>query len=550
MAKRIRKLSCDFETTIGDKTNVWLWGAVDIETLDFEYGYSIESFIDFIHEEKSMAYFHNLKFDGMFLIDYYLRNEITPILPGEKLSDNTMKCIISDQGQFYNIDVSRETIVEYRDSLKLIPLPVEKIPKAFGLKAKKLSMDYTSHEYGLEYTPTDDDIDYVKADCTIVAMALSIMFKNGMDKLTLGSCALAWYKDNTPNYKKLFPELTPQEDMDIRRAYKGGWTYCNPVYQKQLISNGIVLDVNSMYPWAMRFNQLPYGKPLFFTGEYKPDNLYPLWVCCINIDIELKPGCFPSIQLKNNPRYIDTEYIVKTDGPTLLYVTNIDYQLIVDTYDIKSIDWICGYKFAASSSLFSYYVDHWYAEKEKDTELKNDGKRTIDKYMLNMLYGKFGSNPHKDIKLPYIEDDIVKFKRIEMPLKYNAYIPVATFITSYCRDKIIRAAISCGDRFLYADTDSLHIMGNDYPDIDIDEYRLGAFKVESKFTASMYYRSKLYIETIDGKDHKKAGGLPEKCRGPLTYETMHDGATFSGKLLPKTVPGGVVLVPHDYQIRG
>lgn len=549
MGKIRRLIMCDFETTIGESSEVWLWGAMDILTLDFEWGTSIETFIEYIHDYDSIAYFHNLKFDGMFLLDYYLKHGIKPVTD-KKINYNEMKCIISDTGLFYQIIVSCETRIEYRDSLKLIPLSVAEIPKAYGINISKLEMDYSEHITGGENEPTDDDLLYLRHDCEIVARALKVMIDQGMNRLTLGSNALAWYKKCNEDFKKYFPKLTPIEDKDIRRAYKGGWTYCNPKYQRQMVGAGSVFDVNSMYPWAMRYNRLPFGHPVYFEGKYKADKLYPLWIACIEIDCKIKEGCFPSIQLKNNPRYISTEYIQETDGPTLLYVTNIDFELIKDTYNIRSLKWIAGYKFMAKTDMFDTYIDHWYSEKEKHGKEGNAGLKTIDKFMLNMLYGKFGTNPRKDLKVPYIDDNMVKFRIVEMPEKYDGYIPVAAFITSYCRDKIIRAAVACGDRFLYADTDSLHILGAEEPDIEIDPYRLGAFKKESEFSEAMYYRPKLYIETINGKLEKKAGGLPAACRDNLTYETMVEGATFEGKLMPKTVPGGVVLVPHDYVIRG
>lgn len=543
-------IMADFETTVGETTKVWLWGALNILNDAFEWGTTIEGFIDYIHDEESVVFFHNLKFDGMFLLDYYLKQGIVPINPNDKIADNQLKCIISDMGIFYKIDVLYQTKVEYRDSFKLIPLDVASIPKAFNLSISKLSMNYEEHKTDDDNEPTDDDLSYLYNDCKIVKDALRIMLDRQMNKITLGSNALAWYKRTCENFKRKFPRLTPIEDRDIRQSYKGGWCYCNPQYVKKKVGAGRVYDVNSMYPWAMRYNTLPYGMPVYFTGPYNDDPLFPLWVACIRIDCKIKDGLYPCIQLKNNPRYIETEYISDTEGPTIMTITSIDYKLIKDTYNIRYEEWIGGYKFRASNSLFNEYIDYWYGQKETHDREGNKAMKTIDKFMLNMLYGKFGSNPKKDVKIPYIEKDMVKFKRLEMPEKYDGYVAVASFITSYCRDKIIRAANACGSRFLYADTDSLHILGNDEPDIEIDSYKLGAFKLESEFTEAMYYRPKLYIETINGKLDKKAGGLPAKCRDKLTYETLREGSVFNGKLLPKTVPGGVVLVPHDYVIRG
>lgn len=538
----------DFETTIGERTNVWLWGIIWLDTMKFEWGTSIESFIEYVHEVNSIIYFHNLKFDGMFLLDFYLKSGLTVSLENTK-ENNTIVPIISDSGKFYKITAQYKTKVEYRDSLKLIPLPVEVISKAYGLDAFKLQMDYKAHKYGEENEPTDDDIDYLHNDCYIVAKAISILLNEGMSKLTVGSNALAWYKENQQLYDKLFPQLTPEQDTDIRKAYKGAWCYCNPVYQGKKVGVGRVYDVNSMYPWAMRCNPMPIGKPIYFEGEYTEDEAFPLWVATLRITCKVKPGKYPCIQLKNNPFFVATEFLQEIADPSILHITSVDWDLINECYDINSVEWICGYKFMKRDDVFNLYVDHWYEQKAVHTQEHNKGLRELDKLMLNNLYGKFGSNPIKDLKEPYLENEMVKFKHVERPKKYDGYVPIAAFITAYCRQKIVHDANTLGDRFLYADTDSLHCLGDYDTDLEIHETKLGAYKHESTFTEAMYYRPKMYIETIDGKLDKKAGGLPKAARGKLDYSTLRRGSEFDGKLRPVTKPGGVVLEETTYIIR-
>lgn len=543
-----RVFSCDFETTTGERTNVWLWGAYDIFTGAFEWGETIEGFTEFIAEEPTTAYFHNLGFDGIFLLDYYLKNGFSWVEKG-KLKSKQLQTTISDKGQFYKMSVNYGNMVTYKDSYKIIPIGVAKISKAFGFGMQKLEMNYSAHKYGEYLEPTEDDIEYLRHDCEIVGRALAVMISQGMSKLTTGANAMGWYKANTPEYDKWFPTLTPDQDDDIRKAYRGAWTYCNPLHKGELKGSGQVYDINSMYAWAMRYPLLPYGSPIWFDGEPEDSSLYPLWIAAVKIDCQLKPGMFPCIQLKKNPRYVPTEYIEKTKGPTTMHITNVDFKLISDTYDIVYIEWLGGYKFMGSSELFAPYIDYWYDKKAQHTLEKNEGLRYIDKQMLVNLYGKFGTNPAKDIKMPYIEDEKVKFKIIEKPKEYKGYLPVAVFITSYCRDKIIRDACKMGDRFAYADTDSLHILGDELPDIPIDDVQLGAYKCEGKFTQAMYGRSKLYIETIAGKMHKAAAGLPEKARGPLSYDTLRNGMEFKGKLVHTIVPGGAILRETTFKVK-
>ena len=71
---------CDFETTslkqyeLEGRTRVYLYKIVDLKTGKKEhYGVNIEDFIDYIFTDKDIlkVYFHNLSFDGAFII-YYL----------------------------------------------------------------------------------------------------------------------------------------------------------------------------------------------------------------------------------------------------------------------------------------------------------------------------------------------------------------------------------------------------------------------------------------------------------------------------------------------
>lgn len=544
----------DFETKTTEPTEVWLWGVDNLECTSFEYGNDIDSFMDFISLANCKCYFHNLKFDGGFILSWLFRNGYS--YTEGKLKDKEFTTLISDMGQWYKIVVNfGRSRVTFLDSLKLIPLPVESIPKAYGLPIKKLSIDY-SKERNKDYIITSDEITYVKHDVHVVAMALKINKEAGMKKITVASNALADFKNmEQDNYKHIFPELSIGVDKDCRLSYKGGWTYVNPEYAGKMVGNGCVYDVNSMYPAMMKYKKLPYGLPVYYTGRYEDDEVYPLYIQNFEADIKIKPGKYPSLQLKHSIYFNETEYITETNGVVTFCLTSVDFTLMLENYDILYIKYLCGYKFHGAVGLFSAYVDKWYAKKEEADRNGNKGYKQVAKLYLNSLYGKEGSNPIRAKKIPIwnSQEQIVKYKRTEPEEATGGYVPVASFITSYARDTIIRAANNCGDRFVYADTDSLHIIGDEEPDIDIDEYRLGAFKLESRFKQAKFLRPKAYIEeTLDGDElklDKKLAGLPKNCRGLLTFETLKTGQVFKGKLMPRTVKGGVILEEKDFKIR-
>ena len=95
-------------------------------------------------------------------------------------------------------------------------------------------------------------------------MALDTLFKEGLNKMTQGSNALADYKKITGSklFSKWFP--VPYYDSEIRCSYKGGFTYLNPLYKNKDVGKGLVLDVNSLYPDVMKNRPLPFRRRCIF----------------------------------------------------------------------------------------------------------------------------------------------------------------------------------------------------------------------------------------------------------------------------------------------
>ena len=72
-----RAVVADFETTtLADDCRVWAWGLGDIDTETYETdGVDIESFLYYMSSSEFTCYFHNLAYDGSFIVDWLLRKE-------------------------------------------------------------------------------------------------------------------------------------------------------------------------------------------------------------------------------------------------------------------------------------------------------------------------------------------------------------------------------------------------------------------------------------------------------------------------------------------
>lgn len=158
----------------------------------------------------------------------------------------------------------------------------------------------------------------------------------------------------------------------------------------------------------------------------------------------------------------------------------------------------------------------------------------------------------------------------EPEIRKSVYIPVATFVTSYARRKTITTSQRIRDysikkygvdKYVYSDTDSIHCLFENSEElkdiVDIDDYRLGAWKHESSFTRAKFIRQKCYIEQDENDElNVTIAGLPKKLgKKIINFDNFYVGFTTQdlqideSKLMYKHVKGGVVLVNTDFTIK-
>ncbi len=550
----------DFETTTDpEDCRVWAWFLtnIDDDATDVEYGIDIDSFIKRMSMMNAQVYFHNLAFDGCFIMDWLFRNGYRHYVGDGRLMKGEFETVISESGKFYSITVRWHTgnRTEFRDSLKKLPMSVSKIAKSFQMVEQKLELDYHGYR-ALGHQLTPHEIEYGSADVVIVARALRQQLNEGMTKLTVGADSLAEYKSSfgIKNFKQLFPVLSYETDAEIRRAYRGGWTYADKRHRgKTLKKYGKVYDVNSLYPSVMYDRVLPYGEPTFYDGGPE-DNGYPLYVTCLTFTARIKPDHVPCIQIKGVNIFAPNIYQEIIEEPVTLVCTNVDLALWREHYDMDIESWDGTWYFKGAKGMFCSYIDKWMHVKATS----DGGLREIAKLHLNSLYGKFATNPDVTPKYPVLRDNIVHLETGAEELRDPVYTPMGVFITAYARDVTIRAAQANYDTFAYADTDSLHLLTEKVPDLDIDPVKLGAWKHELDFTESIYVRPKVYSEFgWDIKDGARIGdpkmnthiaGLPYDVQKQVKFEDYFNGHVFHGKLTPRRVPGGIVLVDTEWKL--
>ncbi len=566
----MKRYTADLETTAAEQyerdgcVRAWAVNVTDIDTGEnILTANNLDDFFKWLgksnkaHDNRQI-YFHNLKFDGTYLLTWLFERGFKHLTEDEPPEEYSFKTLITDTGIWYSITIyfkifnKRYNKVEILDSFKKLPFSVRDIAKAFNLPVQKGDLDYnTFRELGHELT--EEEREYLLADTGIMAQALKTQFAQGLDKMTIASDAMANFKGRLgAGFDYLFPVLNHTTDADIRRAYKGGFVYLNPKHADKELTDVISYDVNSLYPSVLYSTKeqphpMPYGVPVYFDGQYTRDDDYPLYIQHLRAEFELKPGHIPTVQIKNNPRFIETEYLTHSDNELVdLVLTSIDLKLLLDHYHVKNIEYINGFKFRAVTGLFNSYIDYWITIKNENT----GALRTIAKLMLNSLYGKFGTNPRKCQSIPVYVDGVLNFKIGEDKLEKPVYTALACYVTAYARDVTIRTAQRVFDRFIYADTDSIHLIGLTPPDnIDVDAKRLGAWKFEGAAQRAKFIRAKTYLKEKDGELCVTCAGMPSNVKQLVTFENFNKGSVYPGKLLQRRVKGGALLLPTEFTIK-
>lgn len=581
----------DFETRAGkqaekeNETWVWAWACCHVDNIDMvEVGTDIASFMSYCSSlGNSTIFFHNLKFDGTFIIHYLLKNGwiyVDTEKDVKKSSIKTFTCLIDGNGKFYSICFGHPYCRKYTriyDSSKKIAGTVKSIGEDYKTKYQKTDIDLLVERNPGEELK-EDEKEYVSNDVRVIGEVIAGLYDKGHKAMTVGSDCLHEYKriiGGNSKFRSYFPVLEPQEDQFARKAYKGGWCYVNPKYQGYTLHcpNGRVFDVNSLYPSMMHSNEYtladgtkcqnlyPYGKGKYFKGKPVKSSLYPLYIIHLKCEFVIKKDHLPTIQIKNSI-YAENEYLSMSDGPTELWLTNVDYELFRKHYHIinETEDmFIDGYYYAGHVGFFDEYIDIY-----MNIKINSDGaEKETAKNFLNNLYGKFCQRVAVQSKIPHYneEKDIVYYTKTEIEIRDPVYTPVGAFCTSYARRFTITAAQVNIDVFAYSDTDSIHTT-DDVVGIIEHKTSLCCWKREAEWNYARYIRQKTYLEhnIMNGKDELilKCAGMNDKTKdyfremlekGKYTIENFDIGLEIKGlKLMPKIVKGGVILFPADFSI--
>ena len=579
-----REYIFDFET-YGEEfykkhgyTKIYLWDACDIKTLKHEHGNTMDSFLDFALHNGVSGYFHNLSFDIEFILYGLQSRGYESVAKESDLRPHTYYilkqgmaiyklCICENVKKVGKKQRTRKTIITIKDSLKILNFKVSELQKAFDLDiGKTFDEDYYNKVREDEFNPTDEDVSGCEHDTEVVALALRKMRENGMDKLTLSASAFSNWKKflnkSGLNYNYLFPKLKYMDDCTMRKGYFGGFCYCNPSRINIAYDNVYCYDVNSEYPFMYYTRNLPYGNPIYYTGEYTEDSNYPLYIQRLLICCDLKKDCLPIIQKQKVGLGGIAEYLTSTEDLVVeLTLTSVDLKLVKQNYNITYIKYIDGYKFRQSNTFFKEFTEYYMEMKMRAGQEKNAVLRQIAKLNLNSLYGKFAMGLVAELyRVTEDEEEILHISKVGEEMADGIYLPLSMFITSYAREYLINSIQSNIDNFLYCDTDSMYLTAPAKDiNIDIDNLgTLGEWKLEHIVDNFKMLQPKRYTYTLKDKEtaEVKCAGMSKDLQKKMSIRFREEeilSAFNIGyhdiQLKKRKVKGGCVLFKTDFILK-
>jgi hypothetical protein len=391
--------------------------------------------------------------------------------------------------------------VIFRDTVRHIPLSVKELGEMVGMP--KLTM-----KKGIEGNER-----YCVRDATITrrtAKWLDTLYASfGLSpKQTLAASALAIWR--TQYWKKDVRLPAIEIVTTAKEAYHGGRT---EAFAEGVWENVKVLDVASMFPWAMTVSgfPVPWGP---FRRVGKNANVLENGLYQVIMESSVDNPAIP-FRTPKGTVYPNGVFDAWLTGHEILYA----YACGVKVTLVK------GYEFLERCDPFKSYVKDFYALKDS----AKGPARLGYKLLLNALYGKFGQTGDK-----VVATTIEKFTNIRKPpLDFRVWNGLVIYsvkgspppwgnnvwpaiITARARVRLakeMQRIRDAGGIVLYCDTDSIIYQGADSLEYPEKAAQIGDFELRGKFAKILIAGKKEYgLWDYDGTCYLHAKGVPQSER--------------------------------------
>ena len=430
-----------------------------------------KSFLDLLEQNdntKKIVFIHNLAFEFQHIWSVVRVKSVM-----SRKSRKLMRCFLED----YNI--------EFRCSLMLSNLKLEKLPEVYQLPVQKKVGDLDYSKIRTPATPlTDKELGYCEFDCLVTYWYIKTELETykRVDRLPITSTGKVRKQlqrivlSNMSYVYKVGKQINtdPVVYNMLVDAFAGGYTHANYIYTDEVLDNVDSYDETSAYPYVLVSCKFPSTK---FTKCYikRVEDMLPCFAYLLTVKIKnIRSKYYNNfisaskcIEIKGKPNY-DNGRIISAKEVTIT-CTDVDLKFYLDAYSYESYEIVTAYK-----SVYNYlpieYVNFILDKYVLKTQLKNvEGKEleyAREKASYNSLYGMTVTNTIR------ADVNFVNFDEwVEKPLtdseimtklfkdKKRGFLNFAwgVWCTAYARDNLLRRVLDLDDKVVYCDTDSCKV---------------------------------------------------------------------------------------------
>jgi hypothetical protein len=450
-------------------------------------------------------------------------------------NDYGKEIIIKDKhiiSEFDGVCRFKESSVQYRDSLAILPFTLSSMCENFGVKHKKKKMDFeylnknqdAVREYFSFYTGCLkkesfkaltkrnfeeikkfclEMLEYSEYDCRGLSESIDKYQSNDLIKrsgtaFTTAGQALKVFRTKMD---KPIRSLADNIDAFVRPAYFGGRT---EIFKPQFWGNKdnvlSYYDVNSLYPSVM-LGDFPTNWQ-YSTQDYFPDKMgfydalveVPDDMYIPPLGIMFKVGetekfIFPSGKFQGRWSTIELEY-ARSVGVKILWTGQ-------------------GQIFKNGGPIFKKYIEDLYAIRKASK--KNSVDNFIAKNLMNACYGRMGLRRDREAivfdegqegfklisEFTSNHDDTLLVRIGTVPNNLDtafSNVAIAAWVTSLARIHMHKIYMKSSNELYYTDTDSLFKTGKGFKESE----DLGGLKLEYRCDAACFLLPKTYVfHTLD-----------------------------------------------------
>lgn len=541
----------------------------------------LSEILDLGEQKRIIIYVHNLAYEFQWIRHHFTWDKVFAI------DSRKPVYAITDNG------------IEFRCSYLLSGYSLENLGRNLRTyQVKKLvgSLDYTKPRHSKTHL-TYDELWYCVNDVRVVMAYIMerIEQEGGISKIPLTKTGYVrkycrdscFYEPGKPRkkslkrkkYRDLIKNLTiePDEYLQLKRGFQGGFTHANPFYSGRTIQDVTSYDFTSSYPAVMLSERFPMSKGEHITIGSMDQLEETLQLYCCLFDVEFigletrlhyesyisRSRCFFfEGGIVNNGRVVSADRLRTT-------VTEQDFMIIREfyTWDNMRVSNFRRYRKGYLPTDFVKAILKLYQDK---TQLKGVAGEEVNyqrsKEQLNSCYGmavtdiirtEYGYN--EDWIEPVMPDLVEHLDKYNKGAGRFLFYPWGCWVTAYARRNLFTGILEFGNDYIYSDTDSIKVLhagrhaayledynqritrqlerAMDYHGLPLDSIRpktkdgiekpLGVWDLDGTYKRFKTLGAKRYlVEYSDGGYGLTVAGLNKKQA--LPYMTDRFGDPFKG----------------------